>query len=122
VSYLVEFEVQGGGRLLAQADADQMPDDLELATSRPGAVVVRAAGTLDDALDQLQPVVQALHRRLTAVSPEEASIEFGITLGAESGVIVAKGKADVHFTVTLTWKGSTRQAGATTTGSSSGTE
>ena len=31
------------------------------------------------------------------------TVEFGLTLTAETGVMVAKGSAEVHFTVTLAW-------------------
>jgi hypothetical protein len=31
------------------------------------------------------------------------TVEFGLTLTAETGVVVAKGSAEVHFTVTLAW-------------------
>jgi len=31
-------------------------------------------------------------------------VEFGLTLGAETGVVVAKGTSEMHFAVTLGWK------------------
>jgi len=33
------------------------------------------------------------------------SVEFGLSVTAETGVVVAKGGTEVHFTVTLTWGG-----------------
>jgi hypothetical protein len=33
-------------------------------------------------------------------------MQFGLTVTAESGVVVAKGSTEVHFTVTMTWNGS----------------
>jgi hypothetical protein len=42
--------------------------------------------------------------RLKATSPDEVVVEFGLTLGAETGVVVAKGSSEVHFTVSLTWR------------------
>ena len=38
------------------------------------------------------------------MSPDEIAVEFGIALGAKAGAVIAKGTADVHFTVSLTWK------------------
>jgi len=32
------------------------------------------------------------------------SVEFGLTLGAETGVVIAKGTSELHFAVTLAWK------------------
>jgi hypothetical protein len=105
MSYLIEVPVDGGGRLLVQASDDDLPGSLELATLRPGAIVARAGESLEAALDQVKPAMQAIVRRLTALSPDEVEVEFGILLGGETGVVVAKGTAEVHFTVTLTWKG-----------------
>lgn len=38
------------------------------------------------------------------MAPDEVTVEFGIKLGAETGIVVAKGSTEVHFTVTLCWK------------------
>jgi Trypsin-co-occurring domain 1 len=48
------------------------------------------------------------------LAPDEVTVEFGLVLGAESGVVVAKGHGEVHFTVTLAWKGG--QGGDVATG------
>jgi surfactin synthase thioesterase subunit len=101
---LVEFPVDGGGRLLVQAlDAD-VPSNLELAALRPGEAIARAGESLETALDRIKPAIGAIASRLTAMAPDEAAIEFGIALGAETGAVIAKGTAEVHFTVTLSWK------------------
>jgi hypothetical protein len=104
MAYLIEVPVAGGGRLLVEAHDDDLPGDLELAALRPGEIVARAGKSLEQALDQVKPAVHAVVRWLTAMSPDEAAVEFGIVLGAETGVVVAKGTAEVHFNVTLTWK------------------
>jgi hypothetical protein len=31
------------------------------------------------------------------------SVEFGITLSAEAGVVVARGSTEAHFTVSMQW-------------------
>jgi hypothetical protein len=64
--------------------------------------VARAEESLESALDQIKPAIRAVVRRLRAMSPDEMTVEFGILLGAETGVIIAKGTAEVHFDVTLT--------------------
>ncbi|MGO8882964.1 MAG: CU044_2847 family protein, partial [Streptosporangiaceae bacterium] len=55
--------------------------------------------SLDSALDQLRPALDVIRRRLEALAPDEVSVEFGIVLGAETGVVVAKGTTEVHFTI-----------------------
>jgi Trypsin-co-occurring domain 1 len=104
VGYLIEVPVDGGGRLLVQATDDELPGSLELAALRPGHVVARAGESLEQALDEVKPALRAVAGRLRAMAPDELTVEFGIVLGAETGVVVAKGSADVHFTVSLTWR------------------
>lgn len=103
MSYLVDVPVEGGGRLLVEAAAWQLPGELELAAVRPGEVIARARESLEHCLDQIKPAVTAVTDRLQAMSPDEFTVEFGLTLGAESGLVVAKGSGEVHFAVTLSW-------------------
>jgi hypothetical protein len=84
--YLIEVPVEGGGCLLVQVSDAELPGALELA------------------LDQIKPAVRAVFDGLVAMSPDEMSVEFGLTLGAETGLVVAKGTSEMHFAVTLGWK------------------
>ena len=104
MSYVIEFPVDAGGSVLVQADEDDLPGSLELATLRPGEVAVRARESVEAAVDQIKPAITAVTSRLAAMTADEVAVEFGIVLGAETGAIIAKGTAEVHFTVTLTWK------------------
>jgi hypothetical protein len=106
MSLLIEVPVEGGGRLLVEADPEQLPGELQLASGHaaPGEVMAKARQSLEQALDQLQPAMSAVLDRLKAVAPDEVGVEFGLTLGAETGVVVAKGSSEVHFTVSLTWR------------------
>lgn len=104
MAYVVEIPIEDGGRLLVQAAEEDLPGGLELAALRPGEVVTQARQTLEQALDQLKPAIQAVRRQLDEMTPDEVSLEFGVLLGAEAGAVVVKGKTEVHFNVTLTWK------------------
>jgi hypothetical protein len=102
--YLIEVPVEGGGRLLVQVSDAELPGDLQLASMRPGEVVARARQSLEQSLDLIKPAVRAVLDRLVAMSPDEVNVEFGLTLGAETGLVVAKGTSEMHFAVTLAWK------------------
>lgn len=90
--------------MLVQVSDAELPGDLPLASTRPGEVVARARQSLEQALDQVTPAMRAMLDRLVAMSPDEVSVEFGLTLGVETGVVIAKGTSEMHFAVTLTWK------------------
>jgi len=104
MAYVIEIPLDAGGSLLVQAREDDLPGGLELAALRPGEVVARARQSLETAIDQIKPAVNAIASRLKTMAADEAAVEFGIVLGAETGAVIAKGTAEVHFTVTLNWK------------------
>ena len=104
---IVEYPLEGGGVLLVQpASMDAGQGDLGLA-SPVDERVKKAKETLESALDQVAPALKSVASRLRDMSPDNLTVEFGLTLTAEAGVVVAKGSTEVHFTVTLAWsKGS----------------
>lgn len=107
MTYILEVPVEHGGRLLVQAGEADLVGGLELAALRPGEVAARARESVETAIDQLNPAISAVASRLKAMSADEVAVEFGISLGAETGAVIAKGTAEVHFIVTLTWKKAT---------------
>jgi hypothetical protein len=107
MTYILEVPAGQGGRLLVQVGEHDLGGGLELAALRPGEVVAQARESVETAMDQIKPAINAMMSRLRAMSADEVSLEFGIVLGAETGVVIAKGTAEVHFTVTLGWKADT---------------
>jgi hypothetical protein len=94
-----------GSEVLVAVDSRDMPEDLVLAAAAdPQKVVARAAETLEQLLEKITPTVTAVSEWVRARSPDECGVEFGVKLGGETGVIVAKGTAEVNFLVKLTWK------------------
>lgn len=100
---IVEFPLDDGGMLRVQAaTADMAESDLGLAS--PGERLGRASETLESALSAVTPALKTVTGQLRALSPDDLSVEFGLTLTAESGIMVAKGGAEVHFTVKVGWR------------------
>jgi hypothetical protein len=40
---------------------------------------------------------------LKELSPDQTVVEFGLKVGGETGMIIAKGTAEVNFKVTMSW-------------------
>lgn len=95
--------------LVVEADADDVPGDLVLAAPEPGKAAARAAQTLEEALKQLEPSLQKVAGTLKKMAPDQATVEFGLKVGGETGLIVAKGTAEANFTVSMSWG---KQSGA----------
>jgi hypothetical protein len=49
-----------------------------------------------------EQLISAIHK--ISDPPNEASIEFGLKLQAQAGVVIAKATTDAHFVVKLVWK------------------
>ena len=105
VTYLIGMPVENDSSdiLVFEVDRSEISDDLVLA-SEPGKVAARAQVTLQEALEKLKPSLQKVVHLLKELSPDETVVEFGLKMGGETGVIIAKGTAEVNFTVRMSWK------------------
>ncbi|MEU3250297.1 CU044_2847 family protein [Streptomyces sp. NPDC006997] len=70
-----------------------------------GGTVGSAAQTLQQALARVRPALGAVldGARGLPRPPGAVTVEFGITLSAEAGVVVARASSEAHFSVTMEW-------------------
>jgi len=104
-------DVEGGAVVLGESDRDEIPGDLTLASPAPGQAAAKAAQSLSASLEQLEPVLRTVKDKLVASAPEHFTVEFGVKLGGETGIILAKGTAEVNLKITMTWDRESRAAG-----------
>jgi Trypsin-co-occurring domain 1 len=104
MALLVGLPVETGSEeiLVVEVDRSEISGDLVLA-SEPGKVIARAQVTLEEALEKLKPSLQKVVHLLKDLSPDKTVVEFGLKVGGETGVIIAKGTAEVNFKVTMSW-------------------
>jgi Trypsin-co-occurring domain 1 len=103
MSDLVRIPLDGGGSVLVErADGDVRGP---VRAGQRGNVVVEATETMRQALEPIRRGARAVLDGLRETAPDEIKVEFGVTLTAETGAIIAKASSDCHLTVTLTWKG-----------------
>ena len=95
---------QGGAQIVVEADRADIAEKIALAAPTPGQAVAKASRTLTESLTDLQPLLQTIKDTLVASGPDEFTVEFGIKLGGETGIIIAKGTAEVNLTVTMSWQ------------------
>ena len=96
-------EVDGGTVVMVEADRSDIPGGLTLASSAPGQAAAIAARSLSASLEGLEPVIRTVRDKLAASAPEHFTVEFGVKLGGETGIILAKGTAEVNLKITMTW-------------------
>ncbi|MFF2523516.1 CU044_2847 family protein [Streptomyces liangshanensis] len=75
----------------------------ELQMSSGADIVARSTRSLNEVLGSLRPALTAIQDALTAVSPDETEVEFGLKFGGEFGVVISKGTAEVNMVVRMRW-------------------
>ena len=101
---IVEFPLEHGGAVLIET-----ADPIQAAAVRgvqPAQVIDKAKQTFDSAISKLTPIAECIIKELTTSvnAPSEITVEFGIKMNAEAGVVLAKSSIEANFKVTLTWK------------------
>lgn len=106
MAYLLGLPVRSDGDdvLVFGVDRSDVLDDLVLASPDLGGVADRARVTLEEALAKVKPSLHEIVHLLQELAPEQTEVEFGLKIGGETGVIVAKGTAEVNFTIRMSWK------------------
>ncbi|WP_285100880.1 CU044_2847 family protein [Promicromonospora sp. MEB111] len=63
--------------------------------------------TLDEALDDLRGVVEAVDTKMRslAVSPDEITLALGVSMTTEAGVVIARASTEANLSLTLRWSG-----------------
>ncbi len=106
---LVSFPSDAGPPLRVEVSENDY--GVQRVARRDGGIV-QATQKLEDALGQAMPTLRSVVRSIQSLAPDEAEIEFGITLSAEAGAVVAKTAVEGHFTVTLSWTRADAEASA----------
>ncbi|MEU9335778.1 CU044_2847 family protein [Streptomyces sp. NPDC048290] len=98
---LVEFTTEDGARIVVEGD----PDDPGARLVSRGDGPAQAARTFESALGGVRAAAASALRvfRDGSLQPDAVELEFGVKLSAEAGAVIAKGAAEGHLVVRLTW-------------------
>jgi hypothetical protein len=109
VKHLVDLPLEEGGSI--KVEVDEAPFAANSGrpvtrSARPTEMVSTATETLEHALGGIAPASRAIVSRLRAAGdPRTITVEFGITISAEAGVVVAHTSGAANFRVMLTYGG-----------------
>jgi hypothetical protein len=80
-------------------------DESVVRVGRGSRTVARAEESLDRMLEVVRPVADAFvgHCREMVRQPDEATLEFGMSLSADAKILIAESSAAANFSVSLTW-------------------
>jgi len=100
---LLQIPLENGASILVE-EVQSAPTG-PVRAGRGERVIHETAKTLESYLATVKEACAAVVDQLKGVAADEMSAEFGVTLTAEAGAVIAKTSAECHLTVTLTWKG-----------------
>jgi len=97
------MDLADGGSVLVE-----VADDAAGPVTRGGRtedLVTSAGSSLEQALDQLGPIVKGVVSRLREAAdwPDDVEVEFAIKLSADANVIIARTGGEANFRISLHW-------------------
>ncbi|MFF3984360.1 CU044_2847 family protein [Streptomyces sp. NPDC001797] len=98
---LMEFRTEEGAQVVVEGVESVTGARL---VSRGGAPA-QATRTFESALDGVRAAAESALRvfRDGSLKPDSVELEFGVKLSAEAGAVIAKGTAEGHLVVKLSW-------------------
>jgi Trypsin-co-occurring domain 1 len=106
MKHFVEFKMEDGSTIIVEVD-DPETGGTTRAARRPGEIAEEAKETFEQALSKIRPATEKVMTTLRGLAhkPDEIEMEFGFSLNAAVGVVIASATAGANYKVTLRWKG-----------------
>jgi hypothetical protein len=106
---IVEFPLEDGDSILVEVDEPAqtdsrigIPDDRIGITDR---IFPRSTQSFESAFKSVKPIANAVLNKVNSLNQpaDEVEVKFGVKITAELGAIVASGKSEVNYEITLKW-------------------
>lgn len=101
--YLVAVPLDDGNPFLIEVD--EISSSTVVRSARPGEVAATVTTSFGAALAQLQPMAHTIIARFRDLpeKPDGISVEFGLKMTMEAGLVVAHSSGEANFRVSLQW-------------------
>src|SRR5450755_3492694 len=102
---LIQFKMEDSGSIIVEVDEPETGGTTR-ASRRPGEIAEEAKETFEQALSKIRPATEKVITTLRGLAhkPDEIEMEFGFSLSAEAGVIIASASTQANYKVVLRWK------------------
>ncbi|MFB9462388.1 CU044_2847 family protein [Streptomyces cinereospinus] len=103
----VRIPLDDGSSILVQVDAGEAPADSRgpVKAGRIADAVRELPRSVQEAMVPVTTMARAVLDQLRQAGPDEVTVEFGVNLAAQAGVVIAKSEANCHLRVAMTWNG-----------------
>ncbi|MFD3540882.1 CU044_2847 family protein [Streptomyces sp. NPDC058662] len=102
MTHLARISLEGGGSVLVESPATTA--DGPVKAGRVGDVIQQLPNNLQDAMGSVADASRTVLDQLRKAGPDAISVEFGVNLAVEAGVVITKSSTTCHLRVTMTWK------------------
>ncbi|BEL04873.1 hypothetical protein Q0Z83_030640 [Actinoplanes sichuanensis] len=99
---LTRIRLAGGGEVLVESA--EPGDEGPVKAGRLGDRVREVSATLQEALQPVSEMSEALLAQLSRARPDEVEIEFGIALSAQAGVVITRTALNGNLKVKMRWR------------------
>ena len=104
---IVEFPLESGDSILVEVD--EPSDRIGLGDE----IAEKAQKTFESALNAIKPVASTVINKVRSLNEpaDEVEVKFGIKMTAGLGAVIASGKGEVNYEITLKWKQESNNGG-----------
>jgi NTP-dependent ternary system trypsin peptidase co-occuring protein len=103
----IEFPLEDGSTIIVEVNEPEGERGTRRAARGTEEEPEKAPQTFEQALSKIRPATEKVIATLRDLiqKPDEVEMEFGFSLSAEAGVIIASASTQANYRVTLRWKG-----------------
>ena len=108
----IEFPFEDGSTIVVEVNEPEGERGTRRAARGTEEEPEKAPQTFEQALSKIRPATEKVITTLRNLiqKPDEVEMEFGFSLSAEAGVIIASASTQANYRVTLRWKGTATEA------------
>jgi hypothetical protein len=111
LKHFIEFPLEDGSTIVVEVQEPEGERGMRRAARGSEEEPEKAPQTFEHALSKIRPATEKVIATLRGLvqKPDEIEMEFGFSLSAEAGVIIASASTQANYRVTLRWRGETTE-------------
>src|SRR6266568_5990115 len=112
MKHFVEFPLEDGSTIVVEVNEPEEERGTRRAARGTEEEPEKASQTFEHALSKIRPATEKVITTLRDLiqKPDEVEMEFGFSLSAGAGVIIASASTQANYRVTLRWKGEAKES------------
>ena len=109
---LIEFPLEDGQTIIVEVNELEEERGSRRVARGTEEEPLKASQTFEQALSKIRPATEKVIITLRDLvqKPDEIEMEFGFSLSAGTGVIIASASTQANYRVTLRWKGEGKES------------